>query len=160
LSVYGALLLRGAIAAAIEENRPEAFRLLDEAEDAARRLGRDDNAYWTAFGPTNVAQHRVHVSMVLGDAGTAVDIGQGVDVGQIPIAERKATLFIDMATALNQWGKHDRAFHALRMAEEIAPEEVRTQASARRLAVELATRAPRMVRQRAHEFADQLGVEV
>jgi len=40
LSVYGSLLLRGAIAAAQQDNRRGAHELLAEAEDAAGRLGR------------------------------------------------------------------------------------------------------------------------
>ncbi len=43
LSVYGSLLLRGSIAAARQSNRDVAYELLDEAEQTARRLGRDDN---------------------------------------------------------------------------------------------------------------------
>jgi hypothetical protein len=74
ISVYGALILRGAIAAAKREDRANAAVLLDEADDAGRRLGRDDNAHWTGFGPTNVALHRVNVALTLGDAGTALAI--------------------------------------------------------------------------------------
>src|SRR5439155_13502290 len=113
LSVYGALLLRGAVAAATGEDRHGALELLDEAGEAGRRLGRDDNAHWTAFGPTNVAQHRVHVAMMLGDAGTAVDLARHIDVTLIPIAERKVSLFIDAARAFMQWGKHEQAYRAL-----------------------------------------------
>ena len=50
LSVYGALLLRGAVAAAMNEDRAGAVELLDEAGEVGRRLGRDDNAHWTALG--------------------------------------------------------------------------------------------------------------
>jgi transcriptional regulator with XRE-family HTH domain len=160
VSVYGALLLRGAIAAATREDRASAEQLLDEAAGAGQRLGRDDNAHWTAFGPTNVAQHRVHVAMLLGDAGTAVDLAGRVDLGKIAVAERKASLFIDAAEAYAQWGKHERAYHALRMADEVAPEEVRTRQTVRQLVADLADQAPRTVRTQVREFADQIGVEV
>jgi transcriptional regulator with XRE-family HTH domain len=160
VSVYGALLLRGAIAAASREDRMGAGRLLDEASEAARRLGRDDNAQWTAFGPTNVAQHRVHVAMLLGDAGTAIDLAGRVDLGKIAIAERKASLFIDAAEAFAQWGKHERAYHALRAADEIAPEEVRARQTVRRLVADLVYRSPRTVKAQVREFAEQIGVDV
>ncbi|MEJ3748458.1 XRE family transcriptional regulator [Actinomycetes bacterium KLBMP 9797] len=159
LSVYGALLLRGAVAAAADEDRSTAADLLREAENAGRRLGRDDNAHWTGFGPTNVAQHRVHVAMKLGDAGMAVDLARQVDLGRIPLTERKAALFIDTAQALAQWGKHDRAYHALRSAEQVAPEEVRTKGSVRRLVAELAVTAPRSIRSDVREFAERIGAE-
>jgi hypothetical protein len=65
LSVYGSLLLRGAIAAAQHGNRGTALELLGEADDAARRLGADGNLRWTAFGPTNVSLHRVNIASPL-----------------------------------------------------------------------------------------------
>jgi len=58
LSVYGALLLRGAVASAQDDNRVTAHELLAEAEDTARRLGQDANHCWTAFGPVNATLHR------------------------------------------------------------------------------------------------------
>ena len=69
LSVYGSLLLRGAIAAAQHENRGGADELLTEAEDAAARLGDDLNLRWTAFGPTNASLHRVNIAVTWGTPG-------------------------------------------------------------------------------------------
>lgn len=54
LSVFGSLLLRGAIAAARAGDRAGALELLDEADSAAKPFGEDRNDRWTAFGPTNV----------------------------------------------------------------------------------------------------------
>ena len=48
LSVYGALLLRGAVAAAEDDDRPTAHELLGEASEAARRLIRRDAAEFAA----------------------------------------------------------------------------------------------------------------
>jgi hypothetical protein len=160
LSVYGALLLRGAVAAANGEDRVGAGLLLDEAQDAARRLGRDDNVHWTAFGPLNVVLHRVNVAKVLGDAGTAVHWARSIDVGLIPIAERRATLYLDTAEAFVQWGKHEQAFQALRMAERVAPEEVRRMSTARRVLANLSTTAPRNLRAEVYSFAAQVGVNL
>ena len=80
LSVYGSLLLRGAVAAAQDNNRATAHDLLSEADDAGKRLGTDGNLRWTAFGPTNVALHRVNIALTLGDAGIAVDVARTVDL--------------------------------------------------------------------------------
>ena len=55
LSVYGSLLLRGAIAAAQHGQRGTAQEMLSEAADAARRVGKDANLRGTAFGPVNTA---------------------------------------------------------------------------------------------------------
>jgi tetratricopeptide (TPR) repeat protein len=160
LSVYGGLVLRGAAAAAKAERRQEAMQLLDEASETAARLGRDGNARWTAFGPTNVTQHRVHVAMLLGDAGAAVDLARRIDVTRIEQAERKAGLFIDTAAAYAQWGKYEQTYHALVAAEQVAPEEVRSHREVSRLVGDLVTRGSRDVRSRGREFAQLVGVEL
>jgi hypothetical protein len=158
LSVYGALLLRGAVAAAQHGNRAAAYDLLTEADNAGQQLGQDGNLRWTAFGPTNAKLHRVNVAVTLGDAGTAVDVARGIDLNTITVTERKATLLIDTARAFLQWGKHDKAYLALRIAEQTAPEEVTGRPAVHRIVRELVTTAPPTVRRDAEDFARHLGV--
>jgi len=158
LSVYGSLLLRGAIAAAQHDQRDTAYQLLTEADDAARRLGVDGNLRWTAFGPVNARQHRVNIAVTLGDAGTAVDVARGIDLRAITVTERKASLLIDTARAFLQWGRHDKAYIALRAAEEIAPEEVTGRPAVHRLVRDLITSAPPGTRRDAEQFATQIGI--
>lgn len=159
LSVYGALLLRGAVAAAQDDQRATAHELLDEADDAARRLGIDGNIRWTAFGPVNAKLHRVNIAVTLGDAGTAVDVARSVNLNAIEVTERKATLLIDTARAFLQWGRHEKAYIALRAAEETAPEEVAGRPSVHRVVRDLVATAPPSVRRDAEQFATQLGVQ-
>jgi hypothetical protein len=61
LSVAGALWLIAAVAAARRIDAAAAEERLDRAQRLADRLGEDANHRWTAFGPTNVAIHRVSV---------------------------------------------------------------------------------------------------
>lgn len=157
LSVYGALLLRGSVAAAQLGNRSAAHELLSEAEDAGERLGFDGNLRWTAFGPTNAKLHRVNIAVTLGDAGTAVDIARKIDPGTITVTERRATLLVDTARAFLQWGKHDKAYIALRAAEETAHEEVAGRPSVHRVIADLLTSAPPGIRRDVREFAAQMG---
>jgi hypothetical protein len=158
LSVYGALLLRGAIAAAQDNQRDTAYGLLAEADNAAQRLGTDGNLRWTAFGPVNTRQHRVNIAVTLGDAGTAVDVARGIDLRAIPVTERKASLLIDTARAFLQWGRHEKTYIALRAAHEIAPEEVTGRPSVHRLIRDLITSAPPSIRRDAEQFATQIGI--
>jgi transcriptional regulator with XRE-family HTH domain len=158
LSVYGSLLLRGAIAAAQHDERSTAHELLAEADGAAQRLGVDGNLRWTAFGPINTRLHRVNIAVTLGDAGTAIDVARGIDLGKLTVTERKASLYIDTGRAFLQWGKHDKAYLALRAAEEIAHEEVAGRPSVQRLVADLTRSAPRSLRRDAEQFASQLGV--
>lgn len=48
----------------------------------------DHNAYWTAFGPTNVITYRISAAYALGDAGTAIAHAARVPPGTIRIPER------------------------------------------------------------------------
>ncbi|GII89490.1 hypothetical protein Ssi03_74800 [Sphaerisporangium siamense] len=158
LSVYGALLLSGAVAAAQIGNRHASAELLDEAEQAGRRLGHDGNHMWTAFGPNNVLCHRVNTALTLGDAGTAIDHARRIDIDALPINERKATLLLDTARAFLIWSKHDQALHVLRAAGEIAPEEITSRPATLRLVRDLLATAPITVRREAREYAESLGV--
>jgi hypothetical protein len=157
LSVYGALLLRGAIAAARSEDHDHAEVLLDEAHRAAQHLGGDHNLHWTAFGPTNVLAHRVAVAVDLGDAGSAVRLARTVDISQLAVPERKAMLLLDTARALSQWGKCDRAFEAIRQAERHAPEEVRRRPAVHSLIHELERRTTGPLRKQLHDYALAVG---
>ncbi len=158
LSVYGSLLLRGATAAAQRDDRRKAYELLAEAEDAAARVGGDRNLRWTAFGPTNASLHRVKIALTLGDAGTAIDVARTVDLDKIDVTERKASFLMDTARAFLQCGKHERAYLALRAAEEIAPEEITGRPSAHRLVRDLVTTGPPSVQRRAEDFARRIGI--
>ena len=158
LSIYGALLLSGAVAAALGGDRHTSAELLDEATRAAQRLGYDGNHQWTAFGPVNVLCHRVDVALRLGDAGTAIDHARRIDLDRLQTGERKGRLLLDTARALLMCGRHDRALHVVRAAEEIAAEEVTGRPAALRLVRDILVTAPAGVRREAREYAASLGV--
>lgn len=136
-SVYGALLLRGAIAAARDADRDTTATLLDEADTMAQRLGTDANHRWTAFGPTNVKVHRVATAVELGDAGHAIAVARTIRWDAINVVERQAALWVDLGRAFGQWRKDDEALRALLTAERLAPEEVRTRPAVRALVEDL-----------------------
>lgn len=160
LSVYGALLLRGSVAAARHGDRAVARDLLGEADETARRLGADidANLCWTAFGPVNAMLHRVNVAVALGDAGTAIETASNVDLSKITVIERKVTLLLDVSRAFLQWGRHQKAYTALRTAEATAPQEVSSRPSAHRLLLDLRAAAPPSIRRDVDQFATQIGV--
>ena len=157
-SVYGALLLRGAIAASLDDRRGTALDLLDEAETTAGQVGADANFCGTAFGGVNVSLHRINVAVTLGDAGTAIDLARRIDPGTIAVTERKASLLIDTARAYYQWGRYDKAYGVLRAAQSTAPQEITARPVVRSLVRDLVTVAPPSIRREAGEFAAQLGL--
>ncbi|WP_163512547.1 helix-turn-helix transcriptional regulator [Fodinicola acaciae] len=157
LSVYGSLLLRGAVAAARANDRDTALELVGEADRAATLLGHDGNHAWTAFGPTNVLLHRVNLAVELGDAGTAISTARQVDDTAIAQVERRATFYLDVAAGFNQWGKHEPAFQAVQHAEAIAPEELRGRPSVHALVQRIESSAPLSLRPHVHQLATRIG---
>ena len=142
LSAYGSLLLRGAIAAARHGSRGMATDLLDEAEIAARRIGDEYQHPTSAFGRANVQMHRVHIAVSLRDAGTAIDLARGIDLGSVAIVERQASTLIDVALALSQCGRIEQSYQTLRTAESLASEEMYSRLAVRHLVLELLIHAP------------------
>lgn len=124
LSVYGTLYLAGSMAAARSDDRPTTQSFLKEADESARRLGQDANHMWTAFGPTNVAIHRVSAAMELGDVQVAIDQGPRIDASALPI-ERRVRHTLEVARAYAAHNKTDDALSLVLDAEELAPEQVR-----------------------------------
>ena len=124
LSVYGTLFLTGAMAASRAEDRPTTRAFLQEAQEAADLLGRDANYLWTAFGPTNVAIHRVNTAMELGDVQIALDLGPTLDTTGLP-TERRVRHALELARAYSSRNRRDDGLAVLLSAEQVAPEQVR-----------------------------------
>jgi transcriptional regulator with XRE-family HTH domain len=155
ISSYGALLLRGAVAAARHDDRDTAHGLIEGAAEAASVLGRDGNERFTGFGPTNVQLHRVNIALTLGDAGTAIDLARRVDLTKVTLIERKASLLLDVAQAYLQWQRWGHALAALRAVLKVAPDELRARPATRRLVVDLARQGPRSIRAEVAALAAQ-----
>src|SRR5437763_1042499 len=112
------------MAAARNEDRATTRAFLAEADESARRLGADANHLWTAFGPTNVAIHRVATAVELGDLQVAVDLGPRVDVSALPV-ERRIRHRIEVARAYSAWNRREEAMKILHGAERAGPEQNR-----------------------------------
>ena len=103
-------------------------RFTDLACDAyhaiADRLGHDANHLWTAFGPTNVAIHRVSTAVELGNVQVAIDLGPTVNTAALPV-ERRVRHALEVARAFSAWKRSEDALSTLLDAESQAPEQVR-----------------------------------
>ncbi|MBV8992845.1 MAG: helix-turn-helix transcriptional regulator [Pseudonocardiales bacterium] len=155
LSMHGTLQLVGALAAARHGDRAEAMTFLAEAQRCAHRLGRDANYLWTAFGPTNVAIHRVAVAMELGDGQVAIDLGPRIDTTGLP-TERRVRHAIETARAFARRNRVDSALDTLLDAERQAPDQIRYHKLSRILVRDI-LRRPRPP-SRAIELATRMGV--
>ena len=75
----------------------------------------------------------------------------------MPITERKVAFLVDVARAFAQWGRHEKAYHALRDAEQLAPQEVGSRPSVRRLVADMLATSPPTVRPHLRDLADHIG---
>jgi transcriptional regulator with XRE-family HTH domain len=160
LSVWGAMLLTGAITAAKRNDRADAWAYVREARKAAERLGQDANYLATAFGPTNVALRTVAVPVELGDAGEALQVARTVDPSPLApnLLERRAMFHIDVARAYGQRRNDAAAVATLLEAERVAPEEIHYHVVVRELLRELLKRERRSATPGLRALAQRVGV--
>jgi len=158
ISSWGALHLIGMVAAVRTDDRPGARRMLRSAAQAAVRLGRDRNDWWTAFGPTNVAIHRVSHAVELGHSRTAVRSATGLRVALAPSVERRVSHRLDVAQSHTRLREDLAALAALTSAETESPEQVRYSPTARASVREMLRRETSSTRPALRPLATRLGV--
>jgi transcriptional regulator with XRE-family HTH domain len=160
LSVRGALTLIAAVIAGRRNDRGEAIERLQRAQLLAEQLGEDANHAWTAFGPTNVAIHRVSTAAELGDAASAIAQAEYVDVGALPkgLLSRRAQVHIDMAWAYTQRRADAEAVVNLLEAERVAPQTLRYNILVRELLREMLKRERRTATPGLRALARRAGV--
>jgi len=160
VSVTGALWLISAVIAGRRTDRGEAYRRLDHAERMADLLGHDANFAWTAFGPTNVAIHRVSVAAELGDAGEALQLAAAVNPDALPagLNSRRAQVYLDLAWAQAQRKRDSEAILYLLEGERVAPSAIRYNVVVREMVREMLTRSKRSKSTALHDLAVRSGV--
>jgi hypothetical protein len=135
VSVVGALWLESAVVASRMNAKSAAEGRLRSAQRLAEALGEDDNHAWTAFGPTNVAIHRLAVSTNLGDPTAALRAAEKIDVRGLPqtLHSRRAQVHLELAQARMRRREPADALLHLLQAEVIAPQIIRYSAAGRDL---------------------------
>jgi transcriptional regulator with XRE-family HTH domain len=164
LSVYGLLLLQGAMAAARLGDSATVNDLINAAQDAADRLGGDYNHYWTSFGPTNVQLHRAAAAVELGDGGRAVELhnrylsdSENFN-GLMP--ERRAHHLLDLARGYAQIGDVANAGEMLLRGDRLAPSEIRCRPIAHAVMSDVLRRTRGAPPAPIAELAEHMGVGV
>ncbi|MBN1171846.1 MAG: helix-turn-helix transcriptional regulator [Micromonosporaceae bacterium] len=161
-SVYGMLLLQGAMAAARIGDAATVRDLLGGAEEAARALGGDCNHYWTSFGPTNVRLHRAAAMVELGEGRAAIDTHENIDragFGAL-LPERRAHHFLDIARGYAQIGDVGMASEMLLAGDRLAPSEIRCRPIAREVLGDVLRRVRGAPSTPVVELAELMGVGV
>lgn len=160
ISVAGVLWLISAVIAARQTDRGSAWERLDRADRLASLLGHDANHAWTAFGPTNVAIHRVTVAAELGDAGEAIRAAEAVREDRLPVSliSRRAQVHLDLAWAQSQRRRDADATLHLLEAERIAPQAMRHNVIAQEIVREMLRRGNRTKTRSLADLASRAGL--
>lgn len=122
-------------AAAVRGDRDRSADCYAEASAVAARI--DDRRQRQQAGDYALA-HQISSAFKLGDSAIALDCARQIRVEALPTTERKGRYMVDLAMSWHQHGRDDQAYRTLVLAEQHAPGEVRTRASARGLIRSLA----------------------
>lgn len=164
LSVYGMLLLQGAMAAARMGDNNTVRDLVNGAAEAADRLGGDDNRYWTSFGPTNLELHRAAAAVELGEGRHAVETHERQIARRegfhALLPERRAHHMLDLARGFAQIGDLDRAGEALVEGDRLAASEIRCRPIAHEVMSNVLRRTRGAPPAPIAELAEQMGVGI
>jgi transcriptional regulator with XRE-family HTH domain len=162
LSVYGMLLLQGAMASARIGDGATVRDLLGGAEEAAAAIGADHNHYWTCFGPTNVQLHRAAAAVELGEGRQAVETHERIDAegfnGLLP--ERRAHHYLDIARGFAQMGDIEKASEMLLEGDRLAPSEIRCRPLAHEVMSDVLRRTRGTPPAAVAELAEHMGVGI
>jgi transcriptional regulator with XRE-family HTH domain len=159
LSVYGALHLAAATAAAASFDRATAQSLLATARGIADHTG-EANHIGTAFGPVNVTIHAISASLKLGDPRTATQTGEALDLAAMPagLVGRRTQVSLDLARAYAMTRKDAAAVNLLLAAERLSPQLVRYNPATRDVLTELLRREHRPSTPELRPLARRAGV--
>lgn len=158
-ALRGELILLGGVAAARRGDVWLARARLEEAAPLADRVG-EQNVFWTAFGPTNVAMHAVSIEVEAGDAAEALRLAEHIDHARSPSIERRVAFLLEQARGYVQRKDFGGALALLRTAGREAPEDLAHRPLARELLAEVVRRGRRGVAADASDLVEQVGLSI
>ncbi|MFF3647460.1 helix-turn-helix domain-containing protein [Streptomyces sp. NPDC002181] len=123
--VTGQLHLGAAVMAGRSKDGGRAEGHLAEAERIAAGTGEAVSTHWLAFGPTNVAVHRVSVLAELDEYGRAAQAGRSVTMPADWPKSRRSHHYAEVARAQMWTGDLDGSFQNLLRARKSAPQQAR-----------------------------------
>lgn len=136
--IYAQTLCTYGYVAAENDDRPTAVQAIREAHRIAALV--EQRTEHATTRPTSIAgMYEVSVRWALGDAGSAIEAGQRVNVAGLPTAERRARFHTDMARAWWARSRAEETALALLDAHAEAPQEVTDRPRIRAITEQLIT---------------------
>lgn len=140
MAVWGGLHLLAATEAARADREPEAAEYLGEATPIAARTG-ETNHFRMAFGPTNVALHRMSTYVELGRVRDALAVSDSIEIASTIAVERRLTYYLDTARSYARAKNDVAVIHMMQRLYRESAEELYYNPMARETLRELWRRA-------------------
>ncbi|HEX5493857.1 MAG TPA: helix-turn-helix domain-containing protein [Mycobacteriales bacterium] len=143
IQVLGMLHLHASMDSAVV-GKPDTSRAhFAAATELAGRTVSGTDPFELYFGPENLAVWQLSIAVELGEPGRARAVARTLPAGAISSRMRRATYYQDLGRALAVDTRWREAAEALLTAERLSPAEIRVNALARGLAMDLLPRLPR-----------------
>ncbi len=146
LTLWGALNLLAAEAAAAAHDLPGCDALTAAAAEAAAALGTDRQYGHVWFGPAALATAAIHTATRLGRLDEAARLARTTELPDTHTAHRRVHHYLTAAYALARRGDDGDAMFALLQAEKACPEDIRYDGVAHRTLQQLIRRGNRLIR--------------
>ncbi|RKS74697.1 helix-turn-helix protein [Actinomadura pelletieri DSM 43383] len=159
-AMWGALHHEVAYTAARAGQSGTAWRWWDRADRIAQSLPASHYDPMTSFSRVIMNAHAVTIAVELRHGGEARRHVRKTDAAAIPSQPRRGRHLIEEARAWRLANDAGAALGALEHAYRTAPETIRYNGYARRMAVELAKESTPALRRDARELADRIGLLV
>jgi transcriptional regulator with XRE-family HTH domain len=158
-ALYGSLVLVGAMAAARQRQIWRARERVQLVAPLADRTG-EHNAFWTAFGPTNVAMHAVAVEVEAGEASEALRLADRVEHRNSPSIERRVAFLLEQAKGYVQRREFASALLLLQTTEREAPEDLTYRPAAHQVLSTVIQHSRRSVSHEAAQLAQRISLPI
>ncbi|OMI38239.1 hypothetical protein SPAR_17230 [Streptomyces sparsogenes DSM 40356] len=160
LARRGLLHLATALSYAKVGRKGDAERFWDQADDAAKRLGKTYAHPYLIFGRGMVDAYAITMKADLVRGSEAVDVAEKVDVTSMPSATRRSFHMIESARAYDLQREPVSVVHLLQKAYEESPETARFNLFTRSTVCELAESGPTTVRGDARVLRQKMGIPI
>ncbi|WP_336214510.1 helix-turn-helix domain-containing protein [Nonomuraea sp. LPB2021202275-12-8] len=159
-AMWGALSFELSYTAARLGDAGEAWRHWSEAQHVAEGLPKDYYQPWTSFSRVIMKAHAVTVAVELHQGGESARQAASAESIPIPSQPRRGRHLIEVARAYQLQRDFDAMLGALQLAQQTAPETIKYNGYAKRMAYELVNSGPSYLRVPADHLADQIGLMV
>jgi DNA-binding XRE family transcriptional regulator len=159
-AMWGALAFELSYTAARLGDAAEAWRQWSEAQRVAEGLPADYYQPWTSFSRVIMKAHAVTVAVELHQGGESARQAASAESVPIPSQPRRGRHLIEVARAYQLQRDFDAMLGALQLAQQTAPETIKYNGYAKRMAFELVDSGPSYLRVPAHHLADRIGLMV